>query len=249
MRTVGCGWRQFETKWGFFADERKHTIDHLKALLKDVMVYERTLTRTKHLPTEAAPPQLTKRLLKTLGTEDAARLEAQSTFNTALLLPKAQAERARREAAGISDSVEVRQPENPPPFDVNLVGKQLEVCWPYRLDGKTAKIWASGRVVRVADGLTHYRSARAKQPLEAGAVLWAWDADPAYDEQAGEEWLFLKPEKWNAHIQYAWRYDPCELALQGAARAAVRPPPRAPQLDPVDPYVTDDEYDPCDDFE
>ena len=85
----------------------------------------------------------------------------------------------------ISDSVEVRQPEKPPSFDVNLVGKQLEVCWPYKLNGKTAKIWASGRVVRVADRLTHYKSARCKKPLPAGAVLWAWDADPAYDEQAG----------------------------------------------------------------
>ena len=247
MRTVGCGWRQFETKWGFFADEKQHTVDHLKALLKDVMVYERTLIRNNHLPSEAAPPQLTKRLLKTLGTEDvdAARLEAQSTFNTALLLPKAQAERARREAAGISDSVEVRQPEKPPSFDVNLVGKQLEICWPYKLANKTAKIWASGRVVRVADGVTHYRSAGCKKPLDAGAVLWAWEADPDYDEPAGEEWLFLKPDRWNKHVQYGWRYDPCELAAQAAART----PPRAPQLDTVDPWVVDDEYDPCDDFQ
>ena len=54
--------------------------------------------------------------------------------------------------AGISDSVEVRQQETAPPFDVALVGKQLEVCWPYKQNGKTAKIWASGRVVRIADG-------------------------------------------------------------------------------------------------
>ena len=39
----------------------------------------------------------------------------------------------------------MRQPELPPPFDVNLVGKQLEVCWQYMKDGKTVKIWASGR--------------------------------------------------------------------------------------------------------
>ena len=76
-------------------------------------------------------------------------------------------------------------------------------------------------------------------------MMSMWEADPAYDEQAGEEWLFLKPAKWNAHVQYAWRYDPCELTPQGAAR----PPPRAPRLDPVDPWVTDDEYDPSDDFE
>ena len=83
-------------------------------------------------------------------------------------------------------------------------------------------------------------------------MLWAWDADPEYDEEAGEEWLFLKPDKWNQHVQYAWRYDPCELAPQGATlrpQGAARPPPRAPQFDERDPCVTDDEYDPTDDFE
>ena len=100
-----------------------------------------------------------------------------------------------------------------------LVGKRLEVCWPYKLNGKTAKIWASGRVNRVADGLTDTKSARSKKLLPAGAVLWAWDADPDFDEQAGEQWLFLLPKKWNptTHKQvYSWRYDPREL---GAAQA------------------------------
>ena len=57
-----------------------------------------------------AMPQNAPRALKTLGTvdADAAHVAAQSTFNTALLLPKAEAARARREAAGIADSVEAR---------------------------------------------------------------------------------------------------------------------------------------------
>ena len=93
--------------------------------------------------------------------------------------------------------------------------------------------------------LNDFLAETAELLAEAAATIVAWEADPAYDEQAGEEWLFLKPGKWNAHIQYAWRYDPCELTPQGAAR----PPPRAPRLDPVDPWVTDDEYDPSDDFE
>ena len=128
---------------------------------------------------------------------------------------------------------------------MNLVGKRLEVCWPYKEAGKTAKIWASGRVQRVADGLTDRRVGRSKKLLPAGAVLWAWDADAEYEEEAGSEWLFLRPDKWNRHVQYAWRYDPCELASRSAARA----PQRAPRMDPVDPWVTDDEYDPSDDFE
>ena len=38
-------------------------------------------------------------------------------------------------------------------------------------------IWSTGRVVRVADGLTDKRSKRAQKVLPAGMVLWAWDAD------------------------------------------------------------------------
>ena len=51
-------------------------------------------------------------------------------------------------------------------------------------------------------------------------MLWAWDADPEFDEAAGEQWLILLPKKWNptTHKQvYSWRFDPREL---GAARAA-----------------------------
>ena len=36
-------------------------------------------------------------------------------------------------------------------------------------------IWTTGRVVRIADGLTDKKSSRAKKILPAGAVLWAWD--------------------------------------------------------------------------
>ena len=38
--------------------------------------------------------------------------------------------------------------------------------------------------------------AAAKKILPAGAVLWAWDADPEFDEPAGEQWLVLLPKKW-----------------------------------------------------
>jgi len=74
------------------------------------------------------------------------------------------------------------------------------------------------------------RSPRARAFLPAGALLWAWDADPDMNELAGEKWLILLPGKWNKHVQYGWRYDPCELVPPGQAR----PPPRAPIVDPID---------------
>eukprot|EP00966_Prymnesium_polylepis_P064269 1489982-Prymnesium_polylepis.3 len=59
MRTVGCGWRQFETKWSFFSDEKHHTIEKLRSmLLDDIIPHERALRQKKKLPAEAAPPQL-----------------------------------------------------------------------------------------------------------------------------------------------------------------------------------------------
>ena len=54
--------------------------------------------------------------------------------------------------------------------------------------------------------------------LPAGMVLWAWDADPEFEEAAGEKWLALLPKKWNKQQHYGWRFDPRELgAKQGNA--------------------------------
>ena len=111
--------------------------------------------------------------------------------------------------------------DDAPAFNQALVGKRLEVLWKY-FDKDTKEphmIWSTGTVKRVADGLTNKRSSRAKKVLPAGAVLWAWDADPDFDEAAGEQWLFLLPKKWNPTTQkqvYSWRYDPREL---GATQA------------------------------
>ena len=42
-------------------------------------------------------------------------------------------------------------------------------------------------------------------------MLWAWEADADFDEQAGEQWLTLLPEKFNSSVWYGWRLDPREL--------------------------------------
>ena len=78
-------------------------------------------------------------------------------------LAKAEAERTRREVSGISDRVEAAQQLDAPPFDTQLVGKRLEVCWPYKENGQTIKIWASGTVRRVADGINDKSSARRRR--------------------------------------------------------------------------------------
>ena len=89
------------------------------------------------------------------------------------------------------------------------------------------------------------RSARAKKILPRGFVLWGWDADPEYDEREGAEWLNLHPKKWNAHVQYAWRWDPRELVTSSGRTSQ----PRTPCVDDVDPHtcLTDEEYIPSDD--
>ena len=72
MRTIGLGWRHFEAKWTFYTDERQHTLEMLRRmLLDDIIPYETTQKRLKQLPKEAAPPQLSVRQLKQLGTKDA----------------------------------------------------------------------------------------------------------------------------------------------------------------------------------
>ena len=55
------------------------------------------------------------------------------------------------------------------------------------------------------------KTARGKKLLPAGAVLWAWEADPDFDEPAGEQWLTLLPAKFNEQVWYGWRLDPREL--------------------------------------
>ena len=224
MRVIGLGWNQFQTKWSAKSDPTIGTVAHLRALLVDaILPHELAERRLKRLPTEAAPPHFTAKSLGQLGTAnaDALAIKSKALFSTAELKIKAEAEVKRREAAGISDSVERLQPATPPPFNQQLVGKRIEVLWKYfnKDTNEPMLIWATGRVTRVADGLTDTKSARAKKLLPAGAVLWAWDADPDIGEVAGEQWLPLLPKKWNPphQVVYGWRYDPRELSASAAA--------------------------------
>ena len=225
MRVLGCGWTKFATRWSSQADSRIGTVAHLWTLLEEILDEERSRARfpagsANGLPTEAAPPHHAARDVGQLGTADADAMEiaARALFSAEELRAKAQQERQRRIEAGIADGVEAIQPDEAPAFDQQLVGKRLEVLWKYvdKDSNEPQLIWATGRVKRVADGLTDKRSSRAKKILPAGALLWAWDADPEFEEAAGEQWLILLPKKWNRQQHYGWRFDPREL---GAARA------------------------------
>jgi DICT domain-containing protein len=216
---------QFATRWSSGADSNIGTVAHLRELLEEIIVEEISLKRLKHLPTEAAQPQFLARERTQLGTPDADVLEVESRalFSAAEVERKAELAVERRRAAGISDDIEDMQQLRAPAFDQSLVGKRLEVLWKYvdkANSNKATLIWASGRVVRVADGLAAKRSKKAKQVLPAGAVLWAWDADPEFDEVAGEQRLILLPKQWNKHVHYGWRFDPSELGGQRERAAA-----------------------------
>ena len=84
-------------------------------------------------------------------------------------------------------------------------------------------IWSPMRVARLADGLTDKRSTLARKVLPAGALLCQWEADPEFEELAGEQWLILLPKKWKKQQVYGWRYDPREFeATATPARDARR---------------------------
>jgi superoxide dismutase len=245
MRVLGLGWTQFATRWSSQADEKIGTAAHLTALLNEIIVEETALARLKKLPTEAAPPHHQARELKTLGTvdTDALEIEAKALFSADELRAKAEKAMLRRLGDGTSDAVENLQPLTPPAFDQSLVGKKLEVLWKY-IDKATKDpmlIWITGRVARVADGLSDKRSSRARKILPGGALLWAWDADPDFDERAGEQWLILLPDKWNKQVHYGWRFDPSELTSATPADAPIQPAKRARKQAPVVYDSSDDE--------
>ena len=127
--------------------------------------------------------------------------------------------------------MEALQPNEPPLFDQQLVGKWLEVCWEYNVvdeneqpTGETTLIWAPLFVKRVADGLTDTKSSRARKVLPAGMCLLGWESDSKWAEKAGERWLGLLPQKWNPPraVKYGWRLHPRELTPRNPPPEAVR---------------------------
>ena len=85
---------------------------------------------------------------------------------------------------------------------------------------------SSARQQRLRRALSRRRAGRR----HATANLFVTNNEPA-----GEQWLVLRPAKWNRHVQYAWRFDPCELGMQRQQQRTARRPR-------VQPDVSDEEY-------
>ena len=215
MRVIGLGWEQFATSWSSSADNNIGTVSHLQLLLVEkILPYETNLRNKNELPDVAEPTQGKKALvLKKLGTtdEDFVEIESKVHLSSDEIQKLIDAEMQRRVESGIQDEVEYVQPLQAPKFTQALVGKRLEICWRYFLNGEPQLIWTPVRVARVADGLTDKTSSRARKILPAGMLLIAWDADADHEEHAGEKWMALLPAKWNQKKVYGWRYDPREL--------------------------------------
>ena len=177
---------------------------------------------TREIPTEPHCPQLMRKTLPQLGipTVKVEELDSKGTDHIAALKAAAEEERTRREAAGIGDRVQNRQPVQPPPFNNTLVGRRLEVRYKYDIvdpetkepTGETAFLWCSCEVLRVSDGTARKVGAKGqvlKSMHPAGTVLLRWDANQAMGEtEPSEQWMGLLPSKWNTDQLYAWRRDP-----------------------------------------
>jgi hypothetical protein len=62
---------RFQVSFSYHPDEKEKTIKAWKTLLLDEIIpHEMMLRQQKKLPAAAAPPQLSARLVKTLGTAD-----------------------------------------------------------------------------------------------------------------------------------------------------------------------------------
>ena len=132
MRVIGLGMIDFETAWSSKDDASVGSVAYLRDLLEKILVEERTLEREGRLPTEAAPPVLKVKTLKTLGTATAYAEELQDHIKVGAeqLKEAALAEQRRRVEAGITDDVADVMPIQAPALSsAALGGRQLEICW------------------------------------------------------------------------------------------------------------------------
>ena len=118
MRVLSLGMSDLATPYSSATDANIGTTSHLRGVLKDVLIEEKTRRRNGEAPfgpngedpDEAQPPQLKVKTLKVLGTPtcDCEQLTSEARLGSEKLYEAAEAERKRRIEAGIDDDVEVR---------------------------------------------------------------------------------------------------------------------------------------------
>jgi hypothetical protein len=124
----------------------------------------------------------------------------------------------------------------------------VRLRWPALASGTHRRLRSVCQLHKVPEVLTSpgSRLSPAYRMMPRSSATRSWSptstgtsdasADPDYNEAAGEmKWLVLLPGKWNKQVQYAWRFDPCELRPPGTPC----PPPRAPRFEARAP---DDEF-------
>eukprot|EP00966_Prymnesium_polylepis_P257616 5951337-Prymnesium_polylepis.2 len=94
-----------------------------------------------------------------------------------------------------------------------LLGKRVDVCCNYELDGGGSELrWSQGEVILVSDGknIPCPPPARTAMFKANEAVIIRWDANKQRKEVVTESAYRLLPSWWNprgAHFEGAWRMD------------------------------------------
>lgn len=182
MRVVGCGLTQFATRWSSNKDSKIGTVGHLRGLVSEILEHETAARRLMELPEEAALPQQVSRDLCLVAAP--AEDSCAKISSRRPMIAKASISLVFSFMSGVKPAL------------------QCSPSASHCDDTPTPLLRWSGW--DLPDTVV------ARPP--AGMLLWAWDADPEFDEAAGEKWLALLPKKWNKQQIYSWRYDPREFA-------------------------------------
>eukprot|EP00965_Chrysotila_dentata_P190689 6174039-Pleurochrysis_carterae.AAC.2 len=179
---LGLGWADCAIAWSKGGKEL--TVAELLAHLKSIILQQ----RSRAIP--AKPPR----------TADVVSLDAREVSSSAALELAARATKAQREAKGVGDSVQERQPVSAPILDAGMVGKRVEVLFPYSAPGSAQELlWCAGETLFVVDGTNLPRS-----KFKAGkCAMVRWDANPQHDEPVTESPVRLLPTRWIKSVQGA----------------------------------------------
>ena len=200
IRVLGFGWADQKVTWA------GKTLDDLTKDLEALI----DLEKERGVPTEEPVAQLARKTLTQLGApiEQLEELEASAAVDQADFERAVAAERTRRTNDREVDPFGVGQAAVAPPIDDSLQDQRVEVCrWVYPSEGGRKLFWFAGVVKQVSDG-TVAKGGRSKKNWAEGYARIEFDAQPMLgDEEPTEEWVLLRPNKWNRTASGCWRLD------------------------------------------